>query len=263
MLARRFLPPHRLCMNPTSQNIGIIGLGIIGSRVAENVKKAGHNVFTWSHSPRSQANFMTSPRAVAEAAQIIQIFVRDDEALLSALRSLQPALTRDHLVMNHATVSKAATLAAAELCAQSGAAFLDAPFTGSKMAAQNATQEDKARLLARWEAHCEALNEMDQFLYRDMLFHREIASISGNPIFPSIVEALFNWAGEYYQNIVRAPGSEQLTLAEHRRIYEAIADSNGDLAAEAMRDHLLRANELYRRSPTDTSSVEAREVKAA
>jgi DNA-binding FadR family transcriptional regulator len=132
-----------------------------------------------------------------------------------------------------------------------------------KMAAQNATQEDKARLLARWEAHCEALNEMDQFLYRDMLFHREIASISGNPIFPSIVEALFNWAGEYYQNIVRAPGSEQLTLAEHRRIYEAIADSNGDLAAEAMRDHLLRANELYRRSPTDTSSVEAREVKAA
>ena len=138
MLARRFLPPHRLRMNPTSQNIGIIGLGIIGSRVAENVKKAGHNVFTWSHSPRSQANFMTSPRAVAEAAQIIQIFVRDDEALLSALRSLQPALTRDHLVMNHATVSKAATLAAAELCAQSGAAFLDAPFTGSKMAAQNA-----------------------------------------------------------------------------------------------------------------------------
>ena len=125
-------------MNPTSQNIGIIGLGIIGSRVAENIKKAGHNVFTWSRSPRSQANFMTSPRAVAEAAQIIQIFVRDDEALLSALRSLQPALTRDHLVMNHATVSKAATLAAAELCAQCGAAFLDAPFTGSKMAAQNA-----------------------------------------------------------------------------------------------------------------------------
>ena len=125
-------------MNPTSQNIGIIGLGIIGSRVAENVKKAGYNVYTWSHSPRSQANFMATPRDVAEAAQIIQIFVRDDEALLSAMHSLQPALTRDHLVMNHATVSKAATLAAAELCAQSGAAFVDAPFTGSKMAAQNA-----------------------------------------------------------------------------------------------------------------------------
>jgi 3-hydroxyisobutyrate dehydrogenase len=81
---------------------------------------------------------MATPRAVVEAAPIIQIFVRDDEALLSALRDMQPGLTTDHLVMNHATVSKAATLAAADLCAQSGAAFLDAPFTGSKMAAQNA-----------------------------------------------------------------------------------------------------------------------------
>lgn len=122
-----------------------------------------------------------------------------------------------------------------------------------KMAAQKATQADKERLLARWDAHHAALNEMDQFLHRDMLFHREIAAISGNPIFPSIVEALFNWAGEYYQNIVRAPGSEQLTLAEHRRIYEAIAAGDGDAAAQAMRDHLLRANVLYRQADAQPS----------
>lgn len=115
-----------------------------------------------------------------------------------------------------------------------------------KMAAQKASDEDKARLLARWQDHHAALEEMDQFLYRDMLFHREIAIISGNPIFPAIVEALFNWAGEYYQNIVRAPGSEQLTLEEHRRIYEAIAAGDGEAAALAMRNHLLRANVLYR-----------------
>jgi len=40
-------------------------------------------------------------------------------------------------VMNHATVSKKATLEAAKLVEGAGAAFLDAPFTGSKMAAQN------------------------------------------------------------------------------------------------------------------------------
>lgn len=115
-----------------------------------------------------------------------------------------------------------------------------------KMAAEKATAEDKARLLARWEDHVAALDEMAQFLHRDMLFHREIACISGNPIFPSIVEALFHWAGEYYQNIVRAPGSEQLTLQEHRRIYDAIAAGDGEAAAQAMKDHLLRANVLYR-----------------
>jgi 3-hydroxyisobutyrate dehydrogenase-like beta-hydroxyacid dehydrogenase len=129
---------QRTQMNPPPNSIGVLGLGIIGSRVAENVKKAGHRVFTWSHSARSEPYFLGSPLAVAQAAEIIQIFVRDDAALLGALREMQPALSNGHLIMNHATVSKAATLEAAEICAQSGAAFLDAPFTGSKMAAQNA-----------------------------------------------------------------------------------------------------------------------------
>jgi hypothetical protein len=47
-----------------------------------------------------------------------------------------------------------------------------------------------------------------------------VARISGNPIFPAIVEALFQWAAEYYQAIVRAPGAEDVTLAEHQRLFE-------------------------------------------
>lgn len=114
------------------------------------------------------------------------------------------------------------------------------------LAAEKATEPDKARLLARWQDHVAALNDMDQFLHRDMLFHREIAIVCGNPIFPAIVEALFNWAGEHSQHIVRAPGAEQLTLQEHRRIYEAIAAGDSAAAAQAMKDHLLRADVLYR-----------------
>lgn len=119
------------------QNVGILGLGIIGSRVAENLRKAGHQVFVWSRSARAVPNFLASPREVAEAAGIIQIFVRDSAALLEALHDMLPALKAGHLVMNHATVSKKATLEAAKLVEGTGAAFLDAPFTGSKMAAQN------------------------------------------------------------------------------------------------------------------------------
>jgi len=48
-----------------------------------------------------------------------------------------PALTPAHLILNHATVSPSATLEAAERVSKTGAAFLDAPFTGSKVAAQN------------------------------------------------------------------------------------------------------------------------------
>ena len=47
--------------------------------------------------------------------------------------------------------------------------------------------------------------------------------------------------------MVRAPGAEELTLAEHTRIVDAIAAGDGDAAAEAMRIHLVRANALYRR----------------
>lgn len=118
-------------------NVGVLGLGIIGSRVVENLRKAGHEVFVWSRSARAVPNFLASPREVAQAAGIIQIFVRDSAALLEAVKDMLPALTAGHLVMNHATVSKKATLEAAKLVEGAGAAFLDAPFTGSKMAAQN------------------------------------------------------------------------------------------------------------------------------
>jgi GntR family transcriptional regulator, sialic acid-inducible nan operon repressor len=132
--------------------------------------------------------------------------------------------------------------------------FLEAGM--ARMAAERATLDDVSRLRKRLREHQAALDEMDQFLERDMALHREIALISGNPIFPAIVEALFNWATEYYRSIVRAPGVEDLTLAEHERIVDAIAGHDADGAEQAMRDHLLRANALYRRieaPATDTT----------
>jgi len=122
---------------PSAKHVGVIGLGIIGSRVAANLSKAGFEVSVWSRSPHAVPNFLANPREVAESARYLQIFVRDDAALLAAMHDLLPALTPQHVVMNHATVSPEATLKAAEIAAKAGAGFLDAPFTGSKMAAQN------------------------------------------------------------------------------------------------------------------------------
>ncbi len=122
---------------PSSKHVGVIGLGIIGSRVASNLAKAGFEVFVWSRSPRAIPNFLASPHEVAESARFLQVFVRDDAALLAAMNDLKPVLTPQHIVMNHATVSLEATRQAADIVRQAGAAFLDAPFTGSKMAAQN------------------------------------------------------------------------------------------------------------------------------
>jgi DNA-binding FadR family transcriptional regulator len=117
-----------------------------------------------------------------------------------------------------------------------------------RQAAEKATPEDVQRLRGRLAAHQASLTTLDQFLKRDMEFHREIARISGNPIFPAIVEALFGWASDYYHTIVRAPGAESLTLAEHQRIIDAIAQGHAEEAAQAMSDHLTRSSDLYRQA---------------
>jgi 3-hydroxyisobutyrate dehydrogenase-like beta-hydroxyacid dehydrogenase len=117
--------------------IGILGLGIIGSRVAENVAKAGFAVVSWNRTPKGLPHSVGSALEVAQAAEVIQIFVRDDEALLSVMKDITPALTAAHVVLNHATVSPEATHQAAAIAQAAGAAFLDCPFTGSKIAAQN------------------------------------------------------------------------------------------------------------------------------
>jgi GntR family transcriptional regulator, sialic acid-inducible nan operon repressor len=117
-----------------------------------------------------------------------------------------------------------------------------------RLAAEKATPDDVQRLQDRLEAHRASLASLGDFLPRDMAFHREIARISGNPIFPAIVEALFDWASEYYQSIVRAPGAELLTLAEHQRIVDAIAAGDAERAARAMTEHLTRASNLYRQA---------------
>jgi 3-hydroxyisobutyrate dehydrogenase-like beta-hydroxyacid dehydrogenase len=120
---------------PLNSAVGVIGLGIIGSRVVSNLRRAGHQVWLWNRTVRPEPNFLSSPAEVAEASRFIQIFVSNGEALLSVIRNMAPALTPAHVVINHATVSPAETLEVAQIVKDRQAAFLDAPFTGSRDAA--------------------------------------------------------------------------------------------------------------------------------
>ena len=121
----------------TRIKVGVIGLGIIGSRVAANLRGAGHQVYVWSRSPHAAPNFLGSVVEVADLCDIIQIFVSDDTALLEVARTIAAALSPRHLIAAHATVSPTAARQAAAIVESQGARYLDAPFTGSKLAAQN------------------------------------------------------------------------------------------------------------------------------
>ncbi len=116
--------------------IGVIGLGIIGRRVSEHLRRQGFSVFVWNRTPRPFPNFVGSPAEIAQLTDFIQIFVSDDAALLDIVQQLKMTLKAHHIVMAHCTVAPHTMREAAEIVQRRGAQFLDAPFTGSRLAAE-------------------------------------------------------------------------------------------------------------------------------
>jgi 3-hydroxyisobutyrate dehydrogenase-like beta-hydroxyacid dehydrogenase len=114
----------------------VIGLGIIGARVAAALRSAGLQTYVWNRTARPAPNFLGSPAEVAESAEVIQIFVADAEALFDVVEAMSEALSSKHVIICSATVGPEAVLEAAQLVQARGAQFLDAPFTGSRGSAE-------------------------------------------------------------------------------------------------------------------------------
>lgn len=120
----------------TPIKVGIIGLGIIGSRVAGHLRAAGFPVSVWNRTPKAEQGFVSSPAEVAQASDIIQLFVADPKAVFEVLDAMGDALTSRHIVVCSSTIGLHATLEAARKVTARGARFLDCPFTGTKGAAE-------------------------------------------------------------------------------------------------------------------------------
>ncbi|MES2143105.1 MAG: transcriptional regulator NanR [Pseudomonadota bacterium] len=118
----------------------------------------------------------------------------------------------------------------------------------ARLAARRHSVQDIERLQSIVAEQAEAIADAPRFRMLDGRFHREVAFISGNPIWVALAEALFRWLNDFHVDLVAVPGLEPLTLQEHRLIVGAIASGQPDRAAAAMSDHLLRANALYRRT---------------
>jgi 3-hydroxyisobutyrate dehydrogenase-like beta-hydroxyacid dehydrogenase len=118
-------------------NVGVFGLGIIGHVWAGNLHRDGIPVFGWNRTPRPELPFYTpDPREVAKQAGLLIIVVADPPAVQGVLDQILPVLRPGHLVVQSSTISPQATKHFAALVAAKGAAFLEAPFTGSKPAAE-------------------------------------------------------------------------------------------------------------------------------
>jgi 3-hydroxyisobutyrate dehydrogenase and related beta-hydroxyacid dehydrogenases len=176
----------------TPSRVGVIGLGIIGARVAKNLRKAGFDVYVWNRTPKDEPQFVQSPRILAETCQVLQIFVANDAAILETIKNLLPALTPQHLLIAHSTISPETINEIAARIAQSGAHLIDAPFTGSKGAAEKGqlvyyVAADPADL-ARAKPVLEATSR--HIVYFDNLGDASLVKIATNLITASIVQSL-------------------------------------------------------------------------
>src|SRR5881392_3162726 len=127
---------HAPASYPRHTNIGIVGLGIIGRGIAAHLRRKCFPVFVWNRSPRPVPNFVGSLGELAGLCNYIQIFVSDDDALLQTVEQLSGKLTPRHVVVAHSTVAPDSMRAAGEIVDRRKAQFVEAPFTGSKVAAE-------------------------------------------------------------------------------------------------------------------------------
>lgn len=122
------------------KNVALIGLGSMGTGIAQNILKAGFNLTVYNRSSakaeplaRLGANVAASPRETAQQAEIVLSIVADDvasrEIWLGEMGALDSARD-DTILVECSTLSHIWVGELARLAADRGLALLDAPVNG-------------------------------------------------------------------------------------------------------------------------------------
>jgi 3-hydroxyisobutyrate dehydrogenase-like beta-hydroxyacid dehydrogenase len=122
-------------------NLGFVGLGVMGGRVAARLLDAGHDVSGYNRT-KSKAGWLVerglrlldTPREVAAASEVVFTMVTDTAALLAVTEGedgILAGLGPGKVYVDMSTVSPRLARELAASAAGTGAAMLDAPVSGS------------------------------------------------------------------------------------------------------------------------------------
>ncbi|HSZ64037.1 MAG TPA: NAD(P)-dependent oxidoreductase [Terriglobales bacterium] len=121
--------------------VAFLGLGIMGRSMAANLVKAGHEVSVWNRTSGKDvegARTASSPADAANGGEAVWMCVSDTkaaEAVLFGPNGVSDSLAEGMIIADSSTISPTATLRFAERVKAKGVAYVDAPMTGSKIAA--------------------------------------------------------------------------------------------------------------------------------
>jgi 3-hydroxyisobutyrate dehydrogenase-like beta-hydroxyacid dehydrogenase len=123
--------------------VAFLGLGIMGRPMATNLVKAGHEVAVWNRTPGKEvegARVASSPQDAAQGAEVAWMCVSDTaavERVLFGADGVDGAVREGMIIVDSSTIAPTATVRFAEKVRAKGADYVDAPMTGSKVAAES------------------------------------------------------------------------------------------------------------------------------
>lgn len=117
-------------------SVALLGLGIIGSRWARNLFDDGIPLRTWNRTPKDFPGFTQDPAEAVRSAEFIIMVLADPDSVAQTLDRIKPALDPGQVVIQSTTISPEWSRRFAERVEKTGARFLEAPFTGSRPAAE-------------------------------------------------------------------------------------------------------------------------------
>jgi 3-hydroxyisobutyrate dehydrogenase-like beta-hydroxyacid dehydrogenase len=132
----------------TAPRIGFIGLGIMGSRMAANLRRAGFELSVWSRTTEKarewarehDAELAASPAALGRRCDVVITMVVDGPQVETVLLGADGVATEARpglLCVDMSTISPQATRSIGAKLEEAGVGFVDAPVTGSSPKAED------------------------------------------------------------------------------------------------------------------------------
>ena len=117
-------------------NVAVLGLGIMGTAIANNLEQDGLLAATWNRSGKLDfPKFRNSITDAVRDSEFILVLVTDDRAVSEVLELIRPYLSAQHLVIQCSTVKPQTNIDLQQQTEKSGARFIEALIGGSKGAA--------------------------------------------------------------------------------------------------------------------------------
>jgi 3-hydroxyisobutyrate dehydrogenase-like beta-hydroxyacid dehydrogenase len=132
-------------LEDNNMRVAFLGLGIMGRPMAAKLVQAGHDVAVWNRTAGRDvegARTASSPADAASGAEVVWLCVSDTKAVENVLfgpDGVEQALAAGMIIVDSSTISPSATHRFAERVKARDVTYVDAPITGSKVAAEGGT----------------------------------------------------------------------------------------------------------------------------